>query len=110
MQCKTFGLDTQWYLCMDWLTINSLDFLKWLPNFLGTCSTEKWEISFIIIHLGLGALIKLTRPFLQCVSKARAGRIVRDLLDRYFEIYTVEPENNAAVSLLFTIGIESKWS
>lgn len=48
---------------------------------------------------GLGALIKLTRPFLQCVSKARAGRIVRDLLDRYFEIYTVEPENNAALEL-----------
>lgn len=78
-----------------------------LPNFLGNCSTENSEIIYIVLHLGLGALIKLTRPFLQCVSKARAGRIVRDLLDRYFEIYTVEPENNAAVGFLFTIEIES---
>lgn len=48
---------------------------------------------------GLGALIKLARPFLQYISKARAGRIVRDLLDQYFEIYTTEPNNNTALEL-----------
>ena len=48
---------------------------------------------------GLGNLIKETRPFLQCISKAKAAKVVRDLLDLFLELHIAQANNNAAVEL-----------
>eukprot|EP00112_Aurelia_sp_Birch-Aquarium-sp1_P006445 Seg1712.5 transcript_id=Seg1712.5/GoldUCD/mRNA.D3Y31 product="26S proteasome non-ATPase regulatory subunit 11" protein_id=Seg1712.5/GoldUCD/D3Y31 len=45
----------------------------------------------------LSKLVKVTRPFLKCISKAKAAKLVRDLVDLFLEI-DVE-SNNAAVQL-----------
>eukprot|EP00795_Rhopilema_esculentum_P014237 gene14237-5262_t len=45
----------------------------------------------------LSNLVKVTRPFLKCISKAKAAKLVRDLVDLFLEI-DVE-SNNAAVQL-----------
>ena len=45
----------------------------------------------------LSNLVKVTRPFLKCISKAKAAKLVRDLVDLFLEI-DVE-SNNAAVSI-----------
>ena len=49
-------------------------------------------------NAGIGELIKQTRPFLQCISKAKAAKLVRNLLDLYIETHTVS-HDNAAVNL-----------
>lgn len=38
----------------------------------------------------LGVLIKETRPFLQCISKAKAAKLVRNLLDLFLELTDAE--------------------
>jgi len=38
----------------------------------------------------LGLLIKETRPFLQCISKAKAAKLVRNLLDLFLELANFE--------------------
>jgi len=38
----------------------------------------------------LGLLIKETRPFLQCISKAKAAKLVRNLLDLFLELADAE--------------------
>lgn len=38
----------------------------------------------------LGTLIKETRPFLQCISKAKAAKLVRSLLDQFLELADAE--------------------
>ena len=48
---------------------------------------------------GIENLIKETRPFLQCISKAKAGKIVRDLLDLYLELHVAQTNNSTAVKL-----------
>ncbi|XP_057293326.1 26S proteasome non-ATPase regulatory subunit 11A-like [Hydractinia symbiolongicarpus] len=48
---------------------------------------------------GLENLIKQTRPFLQCVSKAKAAKLVRDLLDLFLETHNVEVHNEGAIQL-----------
>jgi len=47
----------------------------------------------------LGTLIKDTRPFLQFLSKAKAAKVVRDLLDLYLEVYTIESDNKEAIQV-----------
>jgi len=49
-------------------------------------------------NAGIGELIKQTRPFLQCISKAKAAKLVRNLLDLYIETHTIS-NDNAAVNL-----------
>ena len=50
----------------------------------------------------LSKLVKVTRPFLKCISKAKAAKLVRDLVDLFLEI-DVE-SNNAAVSMFFLLS------
>jgi len=47
----------------------------------------------------LGNLIKQSRSFLQCISKAKAAKLVRDLLDLYLEMHNINTNNNTAVQL-----------
>ena len=49
-------------------------------------------------NAGIGELIKQTRSFLQCISKAKAAKLVRNLLDLYIESHT-QTNDNAAVDL-----------
>ena len=49
-------------------------------------------------NVGIGELIKQTRSFLQCISKAKAAKLVRNLLDLYIESHT-HSNDNAAVDL-----------
>jgi len=48
---------------------------------------------------GVGDLIKKTRPFLNCISKAKAAKLVRDLLDLFLELHNVESDYSAAAQL-----------
>jgi 26S proteasome regulatory subunit N6 len=48
---------------------------------------------------GIGDLIKETRPFLNCMSKAKAAKLVRDLLDLFLDIQTDETDYAAAAQL-----------
>jgi len=48
---------------------------------------------------GIGGLIKDTRPFLNCMSKAKAAKLVRDLLDLFLEVHTVDHDYTAAAQL-----------
>lgn len=48
---------------------------------------------------GIGELIKQTRPFLQCISKAKAAKLVRSLLDLYIELHVAQVNDNTAVDL-----------
>jgi len=48
---------------------------------------------------GIGDLIKETRPFLNCLSKAKAAKLVRDLLDLFLEVHTVDHDYTAAAQL-----------
>lgn len=43
----------------------------------------------------LGVLIKETRPFLQCISKAKAAKLVRNLLDLFLELTDAEMSSPA---------------
>jgi len=48
---------------------------------------------------GIGDLIKNTRPFLNCLSKAKAAKLVRDLLDLFLEVHTVDHDYTTAQQL-----------
>lgn len=48
---------------------------------------------------GIGDLIKNTRPFLNCLSKAKAAKLVRDLLDLFLEVQTVDHDYSTAQQL-----------
>jgi len=48
---------------------------------------------------GIGELIKQTRAFLQCISKAKAAKLVRNLLDLYIESHVAQVNDNTAVDL-----------
>jgi len=48
---------------------------------------------------GIGDLIKETRPFLNCMSKAKAAKLIRDLLDLFLEVHTVDHDYTAAAQL-----------
>jgi len=48
---------------------------------------------------GIGDLIKDTRPFLNCLSKAKAAKLVRDLLDLFLEVHTVDHDYSTAQQL-----------
>lgn len=43
-------------------------------------------ISFFLYSVELADLIMLTRPFLQQISKAKAGRLVRTLVDLFLDL------------------------
>jgi len=47
----------------------------------------------------IGLLIKNTRPFLNCLSKAKAAKLVRDLLDLFLEVHTVDHDYSTAQQL-----------
>jgi len=47
----------------------------------------------------IGDLIKDTRPFLNCLSKAKAAKLVRDLLDLFLEVHTLDHDYTAAQQL-----------
>lgn len=47
----------------------------------------------------IGDLIKGTRPFLNCMSKAKAAKLIRDLLDLFLEVHTVDHDYSAAAQL-----------
>jgi len=47
----------------------------------------------------LGLLIKETRPFLQCISKAKAAKLVRSLLDLFLELADTDTMSAPAIQL-----------
>lgn len=65
---------------------------RWQSTFLGRCLLWKFFTLFrhiiIILHvfLELGGLLKFVRPFLISISKAKAARLVRSLLDLFLDM------------------------
>lgn len=41
---------------------------------------------FILLYAELGGLLKYVRPFLNSISKAKAARLVRSLLDLFLDM------------------------
>ena len=66
------------------------------PPFLHPHLNQGTNLNMLYLLSELSKLVKVTRPFLKCISKAKAAKLVRDLVDLFLEI-DVE-SNNAAVS------------